>query len=218
MTRVSGAFEPLVGAKLTAELERRADKLLRQQVRQKVALDTPEQRMADALAGMLGELGSSGGGKRGPRTVVRLIVTKDAAERGWAEPGEKCQTAEGDQIPMAAVDDALRDEDTLVQVVEMDAVDVRTIKTMKKYIPRRLRDALEARGVCCVAPGCGRTKKLQIDHTQERRDNGPTSIENLGWLCPYHHRLKSRRLYNLWRDEKGEWHWEPARARAPAPA
>ena len=212
MLRFTGGLEPLIGAKLLAELQARADRLYRQQARDGEP-DTQEQRMADALASLLDTLG---GTKKGPRTVVRLIVTKNAVERGWVEPGEKCETAEGEPIPMPAVDEALLDKDTLVQQVEADAVDVRTILTMKKYIPKRLRDALEARGVCCVVPGCGRTKGLQIDHTQERRNKGPTSLANLGWLCPYHHRLKTRGLYDLWRDELGEWHWEPARARAPS--
>ena len=225
MTRFAGGLETLIGAKWKAELERRADRIFRAQVRAGGPVDTPEQRMADALAEMLGDIGGAGATtgtgrasppRRGPRTVVRLIVTKAAAERGWAEPGEKCQTAEGDHVPMPAVDDALLDPDTLVQEVDVDAIDVRSIKTMKKYIPKRLRDALEARGVCCVVPGCPRTKNLQIDHTQERRNRGPTTLANLGWLCPYHHRLKTRGLYVLWRDERGDWHWEPALARAPA--
>ena len=214
MTRFTGALEPLVGAKFIAEIQARADRLFRAQVRAKAGMDTPEQRMADALAGLVGEVGG-GGKRRGPRTVVRLIVTKDAAERGWTKPGEKCQTAEGDHVPMAAVDDALLDDDTLVQEVEVDAVDVRSIKTLKRYIPKRLRDAMEARGVCCVVPGCGRTKNLQIDHTEEYARGGLTELANLGWLCAYHHRLKTRGLYDLWRAE-GVWQWEPARARAPA--
>jgi hypothetical protein len=212
MQRGSFALEPLMGAKLLAELTRRADRIFREQSKKGGPIDTVDQRMADALMSLLGDAGTPG---KGPRTVVRLIVSKGAAERGWLEPGEKCETAEGDQIPMAAVDEALRDKDTLVQEVEFDEVDVRTIRTMKKYIPKRIRDALEARGVCCVVPGCGRTKNLQIDHTKERRDLGPTELMNLGWLCPYHHRLKTAGLYDLWRDEKGAWHWEPAQARAP---
>ncbi|HVT78590.1 MAG TPA: HNH endonuclease signature motif containing protein [Acidimicrobiales bacterium] len=143
-----------------------------------------------------------------------LIVSKEAVDRGWVEPGEQCQTAEGDHLPMSAVDTALLDKDTLVQEVEVD-VDVRSIRTMKKYIPKRLRDALEAKGVCCSVAGCGRTKNLEIDHTQERRNRGPTELANLGWLCPYHHDLKTRGLYRLWRDADG-WHWEPTeRARGP---
>jgi hypothetical protein len=213
MLRGSFALEPLPGAKLVAELNRRADRLFREQSRAGGPIDTPEQRMADALVSLLGDAGTKG---KGPRTVVRLIVTKAAVDRGWLEPGEKCETAEGDQIPMTAVDEALLDKDTLVQEVDFDEVDVRSIRTMKKYIPKRLRDALEARGVCCVVPGCGRTHNLQIDHTHERRHLGATELLNLGWLCPYHHRLKTLGLYDLWRDDKGKWHWEPARARAPS--
>ena len=217
MTRLSASFEPLAGAKIIAELERRADRLFREQSRAKGDIDTSEQRMADALAELPQNASVMPTGKRrGPRTVVRLIVSKDAAERGYAEPGEKCETAEGTLIPMAAVDDAFLDPDTKVQQVVIDGVDVQTIRTMCRYIPQRIRDALEAMGVCCSAPGCGRTKNLQIDHTVERRDGGPTTLKNLGWLCPPHHRLKTRRLYDLWRDNNGDWHWEPTnRARAP---
>jgi hypothetical protein len=136
MLRFSGGLEPLIGAKLIAELSRRADRLFREQSRAKVPIDSTEQRMADALAELLE---TSGGAKRGPRTVVRLIVSKEAAERGWVEPGEKCETAEGNPIPMPAVDDAFLRPDTFVQEVEVDAVDVRSIKTMKKYIPKRRR-------------------------------------------------------------------------------
>ena len=205
------ALEPLLGAKLEAEVDRRAQRIYLAQSKAGGPIDTVEQRMADALAGMLDELGGSGDGKRrGPRTVVRLIVTKAAVERGYLLPGEKCETAEGDHIPMAVIDELLQDKDTLVQEV----TDVSTIVTYKKYIPKRIRDALESIGVCCVVPACGRTKRLQIDHTVERRDGGPTTLANLAFLCPYHHRLKTARLYDLWHAEDG-WHWEPARARAP---
>jgi HNH endonuclease len=207
MTRFAGALEPLLGAKFVAEVESRAQRLFREQSRGGGTPDTLEHRMADALTGMLKDLG---GPKRGPRTVVRLIATKDAVERGYLLPGEMCQTAEGDHIPMPVLDEALLDKDTLIQEV----VDLSQIITYKKYIPKRLRDTLESMGVCCVVPGCGRTKHLQIDHTVERRDGGPTTLANLGFLCPYHHRLKTARLYDLWHAEDG-WHWEPRRARAP---
>jgi hypothetical protein len=206
----AGALEPLVGAKLLAELERRADRLFREQWRATGTADTVEQRMADALVSLL----ESSGATKGPRTVVRLIVTKAAAERGWTEPDEKCETADGTQVPMSAVDDALCDADTLVQEVVVDEVDVQSIKTMRKYIPKRIRDALEAQGMrCCV---CGSTKGLQIDHTWERRDGGPTTKRNTHWLCRRCHTLKTRRLYVLWFDPDGTMHWEPAHARAPS--
>jgi hypothetical protein len=184
----SFALEPLVGAMFIAELDRRSQRLFRDQSRAKGPIDTVEQRMADALASLLDTAGAKG---KGPRTVVRLIVTKTAAERGWVEEGEKCETADGIQVPMAAVNDALLREDTVVQEVTFDEVDVRSIKTMKKYVPKHLRDALEARGMFCSE--CGSTKFLEIDHIEERRDGGPTTLSNLGWKCKNCHDLKTRR-------------------------
>ena len=193
----SFALEPLVGAMLIAELERRSDRLFRAQSRAKIPIDTPEQRMADALTSLLDSAGAKG---KGPRTMVHLLVTKSSAERGWTEPGEKCETADGTQVPIAAVDDAFMDPDTRVQEVEFDEVDVRTIKTYKRYIPQRIRDSLIAKGARCV--DCGTTKGLQIDHVEDVGLGGPTELSNLKWRCDPCHKRKTRQTWG-------------ARARAP---
>jgi hypothetical protein len=220
MGMVCGNFqlEPVRGAKLIAELERRSDRLFRGQVRAKGEVDAPEQRMADALADIVDSCGGNSNrrAKRGPRTLVQLLVTKSAVERGHLEPGEKCETAAGNPIPMGAVDEALADPDTKVQEVEFDEVDVRAITSHKRYIPARLRDALSARGQCCAVPGCGRTKGLERDHDEEFAQGGPTELVNLRWLCRYHHDLKSRGLYEFRVDENGKTQFVPKmRARAP---
>jgi hypothetical protein len=210
MLRFAGALPPLVGAMFLAELERRADRLFRAQSRAKGPIDSREQRMADAVASLLDGAGNG----KGPRTTVHLIVTKLAAERGWTEPGEKCETADGTQVPMAAVDDALLDADTRVQEVIVDEVDVRTIKTYKRYIPQRIRDALIAQGACCEI--CGSTKGLQIDHIDDFGRGGPTELTNLRFKCDACHQLKTRGRYTQRRDKNGERIWEPAaRARGP---
>lgn len=218
MTRVSGRFEPVAGAKLIAELERRADRLFRSQVRAKGAVDALEQRMADALIDVVHSADAKASGKRqGPRTLVQLLVTKAAVERGYLEPGEKCETAAGKPIPIAAIDEALLDADTKVQEVVFDEVDVRSITSHKRYVPARLRDALLARGLCCAVPGCGRTKGLERDHDDEFGQGGATELGNLRWLCRYHHALKSRHLYEFEVDENGETKFVPTKlARAPA--
>ncbi len=209
MTCLSGRLEPLVGAKIIAELEKRSDRMFRAQVRVKGVVDAPEQRMADALAELFASGGSAGATRRGPRTVVQLLVTKAAAERGHVKPGEKCETAAGRPIPMAAVDEAFMGADTKVQEVVFDEVDVTSIITHKRYVPARPRDALSARGLCCAVPGCGRTKGLQKDHEQDFAKGGPTSLANLRWLCHYHHDLKTRGRYRLYRNDAGEMRWEP---------
>lgn len=208
MTCISARLEPVEGAKWLAELDRRADRLFRAQVKAGGQVDTPEQRRADAMVEILASIGN-GNGKRGPRTVVQIHVSKEAVERGYVKPGEKCQTGDGRPIPMKAVDEALLDPDTKVQEVVFDEVDVRSIISYKRYIPERLRDALSARGLCCEVPGCGQTKGLQLDHDEEFAKNGPTSQGNLRWHCRYHHTLKTRGLYRLHRDENGVVHWEP---------
>jgi Domain of unknown function (DUF222)/HNH endonuclease len=61
-----------------------------------------------------------------------------------------------------------------------------------RQISRRLRRALEHRDRCCVVPGCGATRGLHAHHVRHWEDGGPTELENLVLVCPYHHRLHHR--------------------------
>jgi len=58
-----------------------------------------------------------------------------------------------------------------------------------RTINRRLRRALEHRHPSCAVPGCGATRGLHAHHLVHWEDGGPTELENLVLLCPYHHRL-----------------------------
>jgi hypothetical protein len=61
-----------------------------------------------------------------------------------------------------------------------------------RTISRRLRRALEHRDRCCVVPGCGATRGLHAHHIRHWEDGGPTDLDNLVLVCPYHHRLHHR--------------------------
>ncbi|MEN3223590.1 HNH endonuclease signature motif containing protein [Mycolicibacterium porcinum] len=61
-----------------------------------------------------------------------------------------------------------------------------------RTISRRLRRALEHRDRCCRVPGCGATRGLHAHHIVHWEDGGPTELDNLALLCPYHHRLHHR--------------------------
>jgi hypothetical protein len=62
-----------------------------------------------------------------------------------------------------------------------------------RTISRRLRRALEHRDHgTCVVPGCGATRGLHAHHLRHWEDGGPTDLDNLVLLCPYHHRLHHR--------------------------
>ncbi|OBA95196.1 hypothetical protein A5662_18940 [Mycobacteriaceae bacterium 1482268.1] len=61
-----------------------------------------------------------------------------------------------------------------------------------RLINRRLRRALEHRHPTCAVPGCGATRGLHAHHIRHWEDGGPTELENLVLVCPYHHRLHHR--------------------------
>ncbi|MEE6163855.1 MULTISPECIES: HNH endonuclease signature motif containing protein [unclassified Mycolicibacterium] len=58
-----------------------------------------------------------------------------------------------------------------------------------RTVNRRLRRALEHRDRCCAVPGCGAIRGLHAHHIRHWEDGGPTELDNLVLLCPYHHRL-----------------------------
>lgn len=109
------------------------------------------------------------------------------------------------------------DPDTVVRAVVLDDVDVHSIITYKRYWPKRVEDALIARGLVCEVPGCGRTRGLEKDHHDDFGKGGPTSAANGGWKCGPHHKLKTRRLYDIRTDANGSKHWEPTPRGASPP-
>ncbi len=61
-----------------------------------------------------------------------------------------------------------------------------------RTISRRLRRALEHRDRHCAVPGCAATRGLHAHHIIHWEDGGPTDLDNLVLLCPYHHRMHHR--------------------------
>jgi uncharacterized protein DUF222/HNH endonuclease len=66
-----------------------------------------------------------------------------------------------------------------------------------RVINRRLRRALEHRHPTCAVPGCGATRGLHAHHIRHWEDGGPTELDNLVLLCPYHHRLHHRGVITI---------------------
>ena len=46
-------------------------------------------------------------------------------------------------------------------------------------------------------PGCGATRGLHAHHIRHWEDGGPTELDNLVLLCPYHHRLHHRGVITI---------------------
>ena len=66
-----------------------------------------------------------------------------------------------------------------------------------RLINRRLRRALEHRHRTCAVPGCEATRGLHAHHIWHWEDGGPTELDNLVLLCPYHHRLHHRGVITI---------------------
>ena len=66
-----------------------------------------------------------------------------------------------------------------------------------RVINRRLRRVLEHRHPTCAVPGCGATRGLHAHHIRHWEDGGPTELDNLVLLCPYHHRLHHRGIITI---------------------
>ena len=66
-----------------------------------------------------------------------------------------------------------------------------------RTVSRRLRRALEHRDTCCVVPGCGATRGLHAHHLIHWEDGGPTELDNLALVCPFHHRAHHRGLITI---------------------
>ncbi|WP_134060728.1 HNH endonuclease signature motif containing protein [Mycolicibacterium litorale] len=66
-----------------------------------------------------------------------------------------------------------------------------------RLINCRLRRALEHRHRTCAMPGCEATRGLHAHHIVHWEDGGPTDLDNLVLLCPYHHRLHHRGIITI---------------------
>jgi hypothetical protein len=72
------------------------------------------------------------------------------------------------------------------------AKDITTVAHLGRHVPVEIQTALVVRGRECRIKDCGMRGYLERDHAHDYAKGGPTALENLGWLCWYHHQLKTR--------------------------
>jgi hypothetical protein len=134
---------------------------------------------------------------------VVVHIDLEALERGWAAPSERCEIPGVGRVPVAAVRELM--STAVVDLVVRRGIDVRTVVTMGRYVPRALRVALMARDPVCVVPGCGEAHDLVIDQYRTRWSLvGPVGIDNLCRICARHHRMRHLEGYVL---EGGPGSW-----------
>ena len=200
--RLEAWLTAIEGAKVIAALEKRTDELLR------TSDDAPERLRADALVDLV----------TGGRVTTEVAVRVDAGAlvRGAVEDDEACEVAGVGPISVRSAR-ALLGEAFLTFLVTK-GVDISTVTSSTRVVPRRVRKALEARDPCCVVPGCGATYRLEIDHWRvDFEKTGPTELDNLCRLCSVHHRQKTNGIIVLG-GGPGKWYVKPGRMADRRPA
>ena len=138
-----------------------------------------------------------------PRALIRVRIDATALLRGHAVDGETCSIPGLGPVPVALVRELLGD--AILELVVTKGTDVTTVCSDSRYVAKALRIALEERDPVCVVPGCGKSDPLERDHWQtDFSKDGPTELDNLARLCPWHHHQKT---YRGWRlvGPPGQW-------------
>jgi hypothetical protein len=144
--------------------------------------------------------------RRGPRGdyTIFLRVDLEALSRGHLAPGEECSIDGAGPVPVSVVQSLL--DTAKVRLVVTDGVEISSLYSCKRNINTALDTALRFRDRTCVVPGCHSSFHLERDHIKEFSRSGPTSLDNLCLLCPFHHRLKTTKGYRI-TGGPDSWRW-----------
>ena len=80
-----------------------------------------------------------------------------------------------------------------------------TVGRRTRAIPPAIRRALQLRDHGCRFSGCTHTRFLHGHHVRHWLYGGETSLANLLFLCPFHHRLIHEGGWTIDRDGDGNW-------------
>ena len=93
------------------------------------------------------------------------------------------------------------------------------IERASRNIPRRIMRALRHRDKTCTFPGCSMWRFVHGHHVKWwTRDQGPTNLDNLILVCPFHHQLLHERGWVVTLDARGRTTWFRPNGEAYAPA
>jgi len=136
--------------------------------------------------------------------TIIMRVDLEALVRGHLLPGEESSIDGVGHVPLTVVQQYL--DAAKVRLVVTEGVDIRSVYSFKRNIPKALDIALRHRDRQCAVDRCGATFQLERDHIHEFARGGPTTLDNLVLLCGYHHRLKTSKGYRI-EGSPGDWRW-----------
>jgi hypothetical protein len=81
--------------------------------------------------------------------------------------------------------------DALIDFVIANGKDVKTLTTPARRFTKAMQTVFLIQGLECKIVGCNTRDYLELDHTHEVRDGGPTCTTNGKRICGPHHDLKT---------------------------
>jgi hypothetical protein len=139
--------------------------------------------------------------------VGRVRVDLQSLLEGKTQPGEVCEIPGVGPVPVEHARKVL--SHGLLELVISDGVDVQTVVSTTRHVPKALKIAIEERDQTCNVEGCDRTDHLERHHVEEYAQNHLTTYEILGRLCPLHHDLVTYEGYTVERNSDGSWTLRP---------
>ncbi len=210
--RLDALLTPDAGAAVLAALKPVAERIRYENARQGVR-NGDEANLADALVDIAQhsrDCDQAPAG-RGAASMIHVVVDHAALVRGEVLEGETCEIQGVGPVP-AVIAQAMA-QDAYVSPLISDGIDIKNVAGLERTIPARVRRALIARGRICAVPGCGNRRHLEIDHINGDRHD--TKLDNLDWLCPHHHYLKTIHGYVLGGAPGNRTWTPPVRSRPP---
>jgi hypothetical protein len=144
----------------------------------------------DALETLVCSSSAPGQRPKPPRTVINVLVDYDALVRGHTVTGETCEIAGIGSVPVSVV--ASWQRDAYLSLLVTHGVDIKAVTRTTRYVDVDQRRVLALRDRSCVIEHCDADSRLQRDHRVPFARGGPTEIDNLQHLCPFHHALKTK--------------------------
>ncbi|MBO0681940.1 MAG: HNH endonuclease [Candidatus Dormibacteraeota bacterium] len=193
--------------------ERDAEPLLPDPVRDP-AEDTFAAGRVDGLFALARQLqGAGAGGGRGEGTPpYQVVVHVDVGVLTGEQPDGRCELESGMPLSVAAARRLGCDCEVLA-LLERDGLPI-DVGRRQRRVPRRLRRALEWRDKTCRFPGCmGGSRRSDDHHLIPWYLGGPTDLDNLLKLCPFHHQRLHDGIYRIVELGRGDLRFETGAGR-----
>jgi hypothetical protein len=182
-------YSPEIGAQLKAAIEKQTQRIFRAH---KAGTDheANDAYAADAVAGFILDAGETPTTPRPATNVnIHVVIGHQTLQSGELVPGEVCEIPGVGPVDVNWVREQLGS--AFLTAIITKGKDILTVAHLGRHVPAEVMTALLVSGRECDAEGCNHRGYLERDHVHDHAKGGPTSYENLCWLCYRHHRLKT---------------------------